>query len=209
MRMGSETPKQFLPLKGKPLVFHTIEKFQGIADEIIVVLPPGFFSNWEKMCHENSFNIQHTVIEGGTTRSLSVSNGLTRITGNGLVAIHDAARPLVSSDLIRKIYAETLQHSTAIPVVPIKDTVRETRDGKTYPVNRDNYLAVQTPQGFLVDKIREAYTFSGGVDYTDDASVFEAAGGVIYTVNGERTNLKITYPEDMLIAEKLLDYQKM
>src|SRR5688500_2177617 len=108
--MGNQNPKHFLPLKGKPLVFHTIEKFLGITDEIIVVLPPGYISNWEKMCLENGFNIEYTVIEGGATRTLSVINGLSKITGNGIVAIHDAARPLVSKNLIRKIYADAFEH---------------------------------------------------------------------------------------------------
>jgi 2-C-methyl-D-erythritol 4-phosphate cytidylyltransferase len=209
MRMGNQNPKQFLPLKGKPLVFHTIEKFLGIADEIIVVLPPGYISNWEKICLENGFNIEHTVIEGGATRTLSVSNGLSRITGDGVVAIHDAARPLVSKNLIKKIYAEALQHGSAIPVVPMKESLRLDEDGKTHPLERDKYLAVQTPQAFHVDTIKKAYTLIGEAVYTDDASAFEASGETIHTVEGERTNLKITYPEDMFIAEKLLDYQIM
>jgi 2-C-methyl-D-erythritol 4-phosphate cytidylyltransferase len=125
------------------------------------------------------------------------------------VAIHDADRPLVSKNLIRKIYADALEHGSAIPVVPMKESLRQDLDGKTLPVERDKYLAVQTPQAFHVGTIKKAYTLIGESVYTDDASAFEASGETIHTVEGESTNLKITYPEDMLIAEKLLDYQKM
>jgi 2-C-methyl-D-erythritol 4-phosphate cytidylyltransferase len=141
MRMGNQNPKQFLPLKGKPLVFHTIEKFHGIADKIIVVLPPGYISKWEKMCLENGFNIEHTVIEGGATRTLSVIKGLSKTTGNGIVAIHDAARPLVSKNLIEKIYSEALQHGSAIPVVPMKESLRQDEDGKTRKYQPENHLS--------------------------------------------------------------------
>jgi 2-C-methyl-D-erythritol 4-phosphate cytidylyltransferase len=209
MRMGNETPKQFLPLNGKPLLFHSIEKFEGIAEEIIVVLPPGYISKWERLCADLGFNIAHTVIEGGSTRTLSVVNGLSKLNGKGIVAIHDAARPLVSKELIKKVYAGAVQYGSAIPVVPVKESIRIAENGKTRPVDRDNYLLVQTPQAFQLDKIQKAYTLTKGVAYTDDASVLEAAGEAIHTVEGESTNLKITYREDMFIAEKLLDYHKM
>lgn len=200
-RMGSDVPKQFLELAGKPVLFHTIEKFHGIADEIVVVLPQSQFDRWQELKTQYRFSISHTLVAGGATRTQSVKNGLSALSGEGIVAIHDAVRPLLSQELISRLFDATLASGSAVPVVEVRETLR-TKSGQT--VNRSDFFVVQTPQCFPLESILKAYNSIDNEMFTDDAGVFETLGGKIHTVPGETTNIKITFQEDMAVAEAIL-----
>lgn len=205
LRLGTEIPKQFLPVKGRPLLFYTLEKFQGIADEIILVLPASHIDYWKELCLTAKFDSGARLVEGGENRTLSVMNGLLALNGNGVVAIHDAVRPFVSKALIEKLFEEAALHGNAVPVIPVKESMRFRDDKDNYSVDRGNYVAVQTPQCFDCQKIISAYQKAGPGVFTDDASIFEHVGGVVHLVQGETTNIKITFKEDVAFAEALLN----
>lgn len=205
-RMGAAIPKQFLLLKEKPVLMHTLEAFFNAGvNRIILVLPQAHFDTWKTLCTQYHFSIPHELVEGGSTRFQSVSNGLHAMGKHvALVAIHDGVRPLVSRALIERCYAEAEIHGNALAVVPSKDSLRMKRGKENTSVNRTDYMLVQTPQTFVLSQIQEAYLQPGQDAFTDDASVFEAAGGKIHLVEGEYSNLKITTPEDLKIAEALM-----
>ena len=209
-RMNSAVPKQFLPMEGKPVLMHSILAFHiyDASTQIIVALPAGLFSSWESICNEHSFRIPHKLAEGGKTRFDSVKNALNFITADGLVAIHDGVRPLVSRDLISRAFDHTRVHGNAIPVVPVTDSVRNTNGSFNSPLDRNNLRLIQTPQVFDASLILEAYQQDYSDSFTDDASVLEAAGETLNLIRGDQYNLKITFPEDLLIAEALLKYRK-
>jgi 2-C-methyl-D-erythritol 4-phosphate cytidylyltransferase len=202
-RMGQELPKQFLPLNGKPILLHTLEKFSGIADEIVVVLPASHIDYWKELCFGFENPVPHKIVAGGTSRTASVLNGLQALGEDGLVAVHDAVRPLVSRALIQEVFAAALVHGSAIPVTPVRESLRIKRDAVSEPVDRDDYLAVQTPQGFRISKLLEAYRISSGAVFSDDATVFGKAGFAIHTLPGEVANIKITFREDLIFATAL------
>ena len=202
IRMNSDIPKQFLLLKGTPVLMYTLEKFSAL-DEIILVLPKKQIEYWENLCKEYSFSIPHTSIEGGETRFHSVKNGLDRVDNNSLVAIHDGVRPLISTKLIDNLINETKNGIGVIPVVPVKNSIRKVDAEISTHVDRTNLYNVQTPQCFLSDDIKNAYTQKYSEKFTDDASVFESNGGNIRTIIGEEKNLKITTKEDLKIASIL------
>jgi 2-C-methyl-D-erythritol 4-phosphate cytidylyltransferase len=202
-RMGHEVPKQFLPLNGKPILLHTLEKFSGIADEIVVVLPDSHIAYWKELCLGFENPVSHKIVAGGETRSASVLNGLNSLEDDGLVVIHDAVRPLVSKALIQTVFSAALIHGSAIPVTPIRESLRMKRDSVSIPVERDEFLAVQTPQCFMISKLQEAYSLTNGAAFTDDATVYGNAGYSIHTIPGEHANIKITYREDLLFATAL------
>jgi len=203
-RMGSDVPKQFLLLQGKPVIFHTIEKFAGLVDQIILVLPQSQFSYWEQLCRQYGMSHNLTLVEGGDTRIGSVMNGLAKAGDEGLVAIHDAVRPLVTKSMIEAAFGFAESGGNAIPVIAARETLRIKKQGATEQVNRADFLMVQTPQCFHLKAITEAYHQLDGTDFTDDAGVFERAGHVICTIEGETTNIKITYKEDLVVAEAIL-----
>lgn len=205
LRFGAELPKQFLQIKGRPLLFYTLDKFLGIADEIILVLPETHFEFWNDLKEKYNFHPEVKIVRGGDSRTSSVINGLNEIEGNGLVAIHDAVRPLVSRQLIEKLYSEATIHGNSVPGIPVSESLRiidETNGNKA--VNRANYIAIQTPQCFDFATIKSNYQNINGKEFSDDASVYENAGGKIHIVTGESTNIKITYKEDIFFAEGLL-----
>lgn len=206
IRMGTDVPKQFLPLHGKPILMHTIEKFYSakIFDIIIVVLPHSEMGHWEKLKSEHSFTIAHNVVNGGTSRYESVRNGLSAIAdAHGQIAIHDGVRPLVSVELIMSCMKELDNHTNAIPSIPIVDTLRKIDEGSSKTIDRNSMRAIQTPQCFQLDLLKKAYK-NPEKDTTDDAGVFEQDGNEIHLVEGEKTNLKITVISDLLLAEALL-----
>lgn len=205
LRLGAEIPKQFLPLKGKPMLFYTLEKFEGIADEIILVLPASHFDYWNELCRLADFETEVKLVEGGENRTSSVLNGLSALQGNGIVAIHDAVRPLVSKSLIMKLYEEAERNGNAVPVTQIKESMRFRDSQESHSVERSKYVAVQTPQCFDFQKLVNAYQQHTNETFTDDASVWEFAGGTVHLVDGETTNLKITYKEDLAYAETLMN----
>lgn len=205
-RFGAQVPKQFLPLKGLPILMHTINVFFDFdnAIELIVTLPVNYFEMWESLCKEYKFKVLHKTVAGGETRFHSVKNGLNEIDdNNSVVAIHDAIRPLVNDDTLLRCF-ETARHSgNAIPVIPFFDSIRELKGEISVPVNRDSFVLVQTPQVFKTEAIKTAYQQKYSSEFTDDASVFEKAGNKIILVEGNNENIKITSRSDMLIAEAL------
>lgn len=202
--MGNETPKQFLELLGKPILLHTLEKFDGIADEIILVLPASHISYWQTLLSKFPDAPAHRIAEGGETRTASVLNGLSAITGEGVVAIHDAVRPLVSRELIIRTFDTATRQGSAVPLTEVRDSLREKDGTGSVPVDRSRFLAVQTPQCFRSKLLKEAYARAGNDVYTDDATVFGMAGYDITPVQGEHSNIKITYPEDLIFASAVL-----
>ena len=203
--MGGEIPKQFLPLLGKPVLMHTLEKFLGLVDEIVLVLPLEHFAYWKDLCDEHSFSLKVILIEGGSTRSQSVVNGLNAISTSGIVAIHDAVRPLVSRKLISNLLESAIFHGNAVPTVPVRESLRTVKENLNNAVNRDEFVMVQTPQCFDLDLIKSAYDKNKNQSFSDDAGVLEFSGVKIHLEEGETANIKITFKEDLLFAEALLE----
>ncbi|MDQ3049964.1 MAG: 2-C-methyl-D-erythritol 4-phosphate cytidylyltransferase [Bacteroidota bacterium] len=204
LRFGAAIPKQFLSVNGRPILFYTLEKFHGIADEIILVLPESHQEYWKELCDKESFRIPVTIITGGDSRTQSVMNGLSAINGNGIVAIHDAVRPFVSKQLLNQLYQVATEKGNAVPVIAMPESIRFRDVNSNYSVNRTDYAIVQTPQCFNLQLIKKAYHNIGSGIFTDDASVLENSGEAVYLVEGETYNIKVTYREDILYAEALL-----
>lgn len=205
-RFGSAIPKQFLNLVGKPVIMHTIEVFYHFDSqlEIIVVLPKDQFEHWNSLCREHNFTIHHTVIEGGEQRFHSVKNGLLACRNTGVVGIHDAVRPLVSVDTLKRCYETAETKGVAIPVVLPVDSIRVVKGDVNSQVSRDDYRLIQTPQCFRKELIIAAFDQDYKTGFTDDASVLESFGKEIFLVEGNRENIKITTPIDLKIATALL-----
>ena len=205
-RMKSEIPKQFMLLKNIPVLMHTIKKnfdFNS-AISIIVVLPESQIDYWKKLCVDYKFTIHHTCIAGGKTRFHSVKNGLNIIAENGLVAVHDGVRPLVSNQTIQNVFSVAEQKGNAIPCLPLNDSIRIVEGENSSAVLRSKYRLIQTPQCFSSSLIKKAFEQTYNDSFTDCASVVEAMGEKINLVEGNPENIKITTPSDLLIAESLL-----
>lgn len=205
-RMESEFPKQFLQLSGKPILMHTIEKFQTFSNEIkiVLVIPEQFIGLWKSLIDHYNFSIIHQVVKGGEFRFESVKNGLGVIPNNGLVAIHDGVRPLVSIETLERVFSSSEKLGNAIPVIPVNESLRKVDKFSNGPVDRNQYQIVQTPQCFHLDIIKKAYQQDFNEEFTDDAMVAEAVGIKINLVEGNPENIKITRPSDILFAESLL-----
>ena len=206
-RMKQLVPKQFLLLDGKPLLMHTIQAFYNYAKDIniVVVLPEAHIDLWKKLCATNMFPIAHTVVVGGNERFHSVKNGLNTIQTTGIVAVHDGARPLITANTIKKVFAEAEKSGAAIPVVAPKDSLRITdNSGASKPLDRALIKMVQTPQVFSSEIIKTAYHQAFCPLFTDDASVVERTVKNITLVDGDPENIKVTLPEDFLFAEAIL-----
>lgn len=215
LRMGGDLPKQFIPMRGKPLLMHTLEAFQrwDASARIVLVLPEDHQSYWNMLCREIGCKVPHVIVNGGETRFYSVKNGLDWILadkrtspapdGKCLVAIHDGVRPFISREVIEACFEKAVRTGAVIPVVPMIDSLRETDGEGSRPVDRSRYFAVQTPQVFDLDLLAKAYEQPYSTLFTDDASVVEAMGYPIDTVVGNRENIKITTPFDLLIAEAM------
>lgn len=205
-RMGGEVPKQFLEVAGLPILMHTIKAFNR-ADrqtKIILVLPEGQHDYWHELVRKFSFNIELSVAKGGIERFNSVQNGLALIDGEGLVAIHDGVRPLVSSETILRCYVEAEKFGAVIPVMPAIESIRKVDGIINTSVDRSKYVMIQTPQVFSVKLLKKAYSQAQSNIFTDDASVVEALGEKITLVQGNVENIKVTRPMDLKIAEVLL-----
>jgi len=206
IRMNSNIPKQFLLLSGRPLLMHCLDAF-FIADaktELVVVLPEPFVDEWKKLCNLYRFNIKFSVVTGGETRFHSVKNAIPSIADDGLVAIHDGVRPLVTPELINLCFDSAIQLGNAVPVVPVNDSIRLIDGNESRPEDRKQIRIVQTPQVFQVLPFKKAYEQAYDVAFTDDATVIERMGEKIHLIVGDPENLKITCPEDLRIAEHLL-----
>lgn len=206
-RFNSELPKQFLELSGSPILMRTLETFANAQNKIniILVLPSEHFALWREMCAIHNFSVHHTIAEGGSTRFQSVKSGLAQIENTkGLVAVHDGVRPIVCESLIEKVFNEAFSHGNAVPVVPVVDSLRKVEGKKNFPVPREEFRIVQTPQCFQTAILKEAFKQTESAAFTDEASVVEAFGESINLVAGDPINIKITNPADLIIAESCL-----
>jgi len=204
-----DQPKQFLPLKGKAILQHTLEAFHKVDPtfKYIVVLPEQHIEYWNNHCAMKKFPVQHTVVKGGEERFHSVRNALESITGKGIVLIHDGVRPLVSKQTIKRVIETTQKSGNAIPVLPVTESLRKHELNVSQAVNRKNMYTVQTPQGFTVEMIKEAYRLPYDGTVTDDAGLVEKCGVKINIVEGNRENIKITDQFDLKLAELFFDSQ--
>ncbi|PXV62519.1 2-C-methyl-D-erythritol 4-phosphate cytidylyltransferase [Dysgonomonas alginatilytica] len=206
LRMGSELPKQFLNVGGKPVLMRTIEAFYNFdkSIRIIVALSASYREHWSKLCKGYGFSVYHEVVDGGETRFHSVKNGL-ELVGEGWVAVHDAVRPFASVSLLKTCFDAAKEYKAVIPVIDVTDSLREI-DGENDSkiVDRSKYRMVQTPQVFESVLLKKAYDADFSEYFTDDSSVVEAYGHAIHLVEGERTNIKITTPFDLDLGEVIL-----
>ena len=212
-RMGADRPKQFLLLRGEPVLLHTLRRFAdpalGVA-ELIVVLPAEQLATWQALCAQFQVGIRHRLVAGGATRWASVKAGLAALGEHkeGLVAVHDGVRPLVSRLVVERTYAAAATHAAAAAAVVPKDSVRLVSQHGSAAQNRSRLRLMQTPQTFEIDLLRRAYAMPELATFTDDATVVDDLCRV-QLVEGDYRNLKITTPEDLLIAEALLGGEMM
>ena len=206
LRMGSDLPKQFLPIGGKPVLMHTIEAFHHFdrTMKIILVLPQEQQTYWQELCAKHSFVIEHTVVDGGETRFHSVKNGLAWV-NSGLVGVHDGVRPFVSPEVIKRCYELAAIKKAVIPVIDVVETVRHITETGSETVSRNDYKLVQTPQVFDAELLKQAYAQEYTPFFTDDASVVEAMGVSVCLAEGNRENIKITTPFDLKISSALVN----
>lgn len=221
LRMGSDVPKQFLPVGGLPVLMHTIKRFREYSQEmqIILVLPKAQQDYWHDLCKEYAFDVEYILANGGETRFHSVKNGLDMIPDDaeGVVGVHDGVRPFPALEVIDRCYKTAKETEAVIPVIPVVETLRHivnvncdsvavnTVAVNSITVPRNDYRLVQTPQTFSVSLLKKAYKQSYNDNFTDDASVVEAMGKNITLVEGNRENIKITTPFDLTVAEALFN----
>lgn len=207
IRMGSEIPKQFLDLCGKPILMYSIERFFSYDKniKIIVSLPEEHIDYWLNLCSEYKFKIEHKYVIGGKTRFHSIKNALEKVIEPGLVAVHDGVRPLVSTQTIKNTFLIAEKSGNAIASRDIVFSLRKVEAGHSESVDRSQYKEIQTPQTFQSSLIKEAYEQKYIGTFTDDASVIEKKGNKINLVEGNCENIKITDKADMIIAEVLLN----
>jgi 2-C-methyl-D-erythritol 4-phosphate cytidylyltransferase len=206
-RMQLDIPKQFIEIHSTPILMHTISRFFSYNTKMkfIVVLPENQIENWLTLCKKHAFNIRHEIVAGGINRFDSVKNGLKISPVEGIIAVHDGVRPLVSLETIDRCIAMAQVSGAAIPVSDSIESIRQVLpDGSSKAVNRSEYKMVQTPQAFSAKILHEAYEQAYSAHFTDDASVVEANGNKIFLVEGNKENIKITTPFDLIMAEKLL-----
>ena len=214
--MGSDIPKQFLPVGGKPVLMRTLERFREYSPtlQIILVLPKAQQDYWRQLCQQYQFPLpveegvrggSYLLADGGETRFHSVQNGLALIPDDaeGVVGVHDGVRPFPSIEVIRNCYETAREKKAVIPVIPVVETVRQLEGATSFTVPRDEYRLVQTPQCFDIQLLKAANRQPYNDGFTDDASVVEAFSHAITLVEGNRENIKITTPYDLKIAEVL------
>jgi 2-C-methyl-D-erythritol 4-phosphate cytidylyltransferase len=221
-RMGADKPKQFLEIGGKALLHRTIEVFLETCPDVavITVLPDEHIGYWKDYCYARNFICPQILVKGGITRFHSVRNALEKVPDGALVAIHDGVRPLVSPSLVNDLFLAAEKVDGVIPVVPCIDTmkalVRKLWDdgSQTYSPapgqmpDRSLLYGAQTPQIFKSEVLKEAYRQAYDTSFTDDASVVEKYGKSLSYMMGERLNIKITTPEDLILAEAVLNVRK-
>ena len=208
LRMGSDIPKQFLPIGGKPVLMRTLERFREYSAElqIILVLPETQQDYWKGLCKEYHFQVEYLLANGGQTRFHSVQNGLALIPDDaeGVVGVHDGVRPFPSVEVIRNCYETARTAKAVIPVIPVVETVRHLEGDSSVTVPRGDYRLVQTPQTFDIQLLKAANRQPYNDGFTDDASVVESYGHAITLVEGNRENIKITTPYDIVVAEAII-----
>lgn len=207
LRMGGEIPKQFLPVNGKPVLMLTLDTFHRFDPDmkIILVLPREQQAYWRQLCQEYYFETPYLLADGGETRFHSVKNGLSLADDDGWIGVHDGVRPFVSQEVIARCFDTAFSKEAAIPVIDVVETVRKLEGEHSVTVDRNNYKLVQTPQVFTTSLLKRAYNQEYSSRFTDDASVVEAMGIKVTLVPGNRENIKITTPFDMIIANALVN----
>ena len=210
LRMGSDIPKQFLPIGGKPVLMRTLERFRAYSKvlQIILVLPEAQQGYWQELCKEYHFEVAYQLANGGLTRFHSVQNGLSLVPDDaqGVVGVHDGVRPFPSIDVIRNCYDTAREKKAVIPVIPVVETVRHLEGESSVTVPRGDYRLVQTPQTFDIQLLKAANRQPYNDGFTDDASVVESYGHTITLVEGNRENIKITTPYDIVVAEAIIQH---
>jgi 2-C-methyl-D-erythritol 4-phosphate cytidylyltransferase len=204
--MMNAVPKQFLPVASIPVIFYTIEAFikYDPAIELVIALPEELTQYWKDLCERMNFHREHILSKGGETRFLTVKNALSYINDERVVAIHDAVRPFVSQQTIDQGFRDALTFGNAIPVIPVNESIRWSEGRKNQQIDRNHLRIVQTPQVFEASLIKRAYQRVTREIFTDDASVVEAMGETIHLFEGNRENIKITYPHELLFAEAMI-----
>ena len=211
LRMGGDVPKQFQTIGGRPVLMVTLERLHSIdpSMQLILVLPAEQFEYWKELCRQYDFAVPLLLTNGGATRFHSVQNGLAQVDDidEALVGVHDGVRPFVSQKVVDDCFREAWIHGAAIPMTDVHDSLRHIvgADGVTEVVPRDRYRLVQTPQVFKLSVLRKAYEQRFVESFTDDASVVEASGMRVVAVEGNRENIKLTTPFDMMVATTLME----
>ena len=207
LRMGSDIPKQFLPIGGKPVLMRTLERFREYSKQlnIILVLPEAQQDYWQELCKKYNFEVEYQLANGGQTRFHSVQNGLALVPDDaeGVVGVHDGVRPFPAVEVIRNCFKTAREKKAVIPVIPVVETVRHLEGEESVTVPRGDYRLVQTPQTFDIQLLKAANRQPYNDGFTDDASVVESYGHAITLVEGNRENIKITTPYDIVVAEAL------
>jgi 2-C-methyl-D-erythritol 4-phosphate cytidylyltransferase len=209
-RMGSILPKQFLMLQGQPVLSHTINKFFSAYPnmQLIIVVPDEYIEEGRRIAAKSVSPENVKIVQGGATRFESVGNGLKHVPEGVVVFVHDAVRCLVSEALIRDCYEHTITHGSAVPAVPVIDSVRIVEGDEHHVIDRDKLRIIQTPQTFFSGPLKQAFQQPHQDTFTDEATVMESTGFKVTLVQGEYTNLKITTQFDLLLAERILEYNK-
>ena len=207
IRMGGDLPKQYLELEGLPLIVHSLRKFRLFDPlmKVVLVMAPAHLEHWKTIHNAHKLDSEITVAHGGASRYDSVKNGLAHVADGMVVGIHDAVRPLVSQGTLERTYSSALRWGSGIPVIDLDDSLRMLDErGGSAPVDRSRVRRVQTPQVFQSTLIKQAYQRFTDPEFTDDASVYESEFGNLKLVEGNRENIKITTPTDLIMAESLI-----
>ncbi len=214
-RMGAAKPKTLLPVAGVPMIVHTLRAFEACdsVDKVVLVVHPDYAGEYRGLVEEYGLTKVKEYITGGSRRSESVGNGLTYVDHDcGIIVVHDGARPLIKPQLIDKAVAKCVTDRAVVIGVPVKQTIKKINSGEgtvERTLDREELWEIQTPQVFLKDILVEAYEHAKSMDVTDDASLVEQIGIKVKVLQGDYFNIKITTPEDVAIAEKLLDTEKV
>lgn len=206
VRMGMALPKQFLPLAGKPVLYHTVKAFADAYEDmnIILVLPEDQLSYAQIVLQAFQERIDVTIVSGGETRFHSVQNGLKAVEGDAVIFVHDGVRPIITKELIQKCYVQAIEKGSAIPAVAVTDSIRLIQGDTNQPVDRTKLRSIQTPQTFRSEILLPAFEQVYRDEFTDEATVVEMAGHEVHLIEGDKKNIKLTTPEDMEWAEMML-----
>lgn len=204
-RMGAKIPKQFIRVADLPILMHSIKCFHSFdaTSQIIVTLPEDWINYWEDLITEFQFEIAHTIITGGVERYDSIKNALNHCQYE-IIGVHDGVRPLVSHATIERCLQVTKEKGSAIPTLPLKESLRKLTASGSKSVERKNYLSVQTPQFFQAEMLKNAYKIPFHNGITDDASLVEEAGYSITITDGNEENIKVTTPIDLQLVQLFL-----
>jgi len=203
-RMGTKIPKQFLKIKKMEIFMYSVKVFQKLKEikKIIVVVPKNYVRLTQKILKK--YKVENgTVIEGGKERFNSVYNGLLEAKGSSIVLVHDGVRPVITRSLVKRVLKGAVKYGACIPVIPVNETLKRISKDEIKTLNRNEHFLSQTPQGFKYDLLLKAYNnvIKNGIKITDEAMAVELLGHPVRVVEGDRKNIKITYKEDLKIAE--------